>query len=794
MKYIDLPKPHGYLIWKGKQRAIVSPDKLPTGEKMLLIQDGKEAFGEIVLGYPSQISLSEFERLETEHSTRAEERKLNWPNHNSFYLYGFKDWHGYPDGRDVEINNGYAEVLPMPELTEDEVKLLEQAERLPKTLVLRDEAVILEDGKVTFCEGLDGEKIMPILQATLDEKSVPDLLPLYQLALVRTPRLKLKKNMEADMLDEEEVKGTKLYKMLTDQEDCKFQIVKLDDDEVMGCHDNEQDAMAQMTELEEKGRAPKKQGGESKRTTSPKQPKEAGSRKDSEEPVEEAEKELVEEPEKELVEGPVDEYEEAVKSRSFTEWIDDYYAVLDDPIANAEKAVWTAKFVNDLPDSSFLHIVPNCGDKDESGKTAPRSCRMFPVKTADGTIDLPHLRNAIARAPQASTIPEETRMMVQKKAQAMLKKESEGEKAGKKVQANMLNKIKAAWSTLKEFMDWAEPMVEEDDEEMKMLGEGIGMKKVGDDWWYITYSTNAFKDRENEIFATKALEQYVTEAEKKEDRGYFNLWHIPGTDFAEKKWQGVVGRFLVESGPFLKDKKGQAALKFFKEYANGHKELAPEGWGCSPEYRYLPEERKTGTYDNVWITRTSTLPKMAAANIWTQGGMTMALTKEQQKAAEAIFGEELTKEIVKVAEEKTKELEEAGVDHKGITEEQPSEEQPAEAVEEPKELDEEIIVTKLAEKMAVDWEPLKAMLEGLVETQKALEAKIGTLESQLSFEKQQEDQKAKDESPKYVWRLFEKASEAQKTLVADDDPLNNMKPVEAQKSDKSGASHFFGNK
>src|SRR5262249_5673290 len=36
------------------------------------------------------------------------------------------------------------------------------------------------------------------------------------------------------------------------------------------------------------------------------------------------------------------------------------------------------------------------------GKTTPRSLRHFPYKDANGKVDLPHLRNALARIPQSS--------------------------------------------------------------------------------------------------------------------------------------------------------------------------------------------------------------------------------------------------------------------------------------------------------------------------------------------------------------------------------------------------------
>jgi len=75
--------------------------------------------------------------------------------------------------------------------------------------------------------------------------------------------------------------------------------------------------------------------------------------------------------------------------------------VLDDAeLAEAEKAAWSRAFVNDLPDNAFLYVEPG-GKKGEDGRTVPRNLRHFPVRGADGKLDLPHLRNAIARIPQA---------------------------------------------------------------------------------------------------------------------------------------------------------------------------------------------------------------------------------------------------------------------------------------------------------------------------------------------------------------------------------------------------------
>lgn len=74
---------------------------------------------------------------------------------------------------------------------------------------------------------------------------------------------------------------------------------------------------------------------------------------------------------------------------------------------------WTTAYINDLPDECFAYIEPG-GRKDEEGKTVPRSLRHLPYKDKDGKIDLPHLRNALARLPQTD-IPLEAKKQALRK-------------------------------------------------------------------------------------------------------------------------------------------------------------------------------------------------------------------------------------------------------------------------------------------------------------------------------------------------------------------------------------------
>lgn len=120
---------------------------------------------------------------------------------------------------------------------------------------------------------------------------------------------------------------------------------------------------------------------------------------------------------------------------SFTDAIKSYYDLVDMGVIDEEddsidderkelytKAVWTTAYKNDLPDSSFLYIKPGCGSKDSEGKTKPRSCRKFPVKDKNGNYDAAHVRNAIARIPQAKGIPPDKKKSLQSRAQSILKK------------------------------------------------------------------------------------------------------------------------------------------------------------------------------------------------------------------------------------------------------------------------------------------------------------------------------------------------------------------------------------
>ncbi len=82
------------------------------------------------------------------------------------------------------------------------------------------------------------------------------------------------------------------------------------------------------------------------------------------------------------------------------------------------KAVWSTAYVNDLPDSAFFYIGPG-GEKDDTGRTVPRSLRKLPYIDAAGRVDLPHVRNVLSRIGQTE-MPDSEKDRIRREARQIL--------------------------------------------------------------------------------------------------------------------------------------------------------------------------------------------------------------------------------------------------------------------------------------------------------------------------------------------------------------------------------------
>jgi len=81
-----------------------------------------------------------------------------------------------------------------------------------------------------------------------------------------------------------------------------------------------------------------------------------------------------------------------------------------------DKVKWTRAYINGLSNSCFAYVEP-CYGKTTDNKNA----RHLPFKDANGKVDLPHLRNALARVEQIKPVcPDTNKATAISKAKAKL--------------------------------------------------------------------------------------------------------------------------------------------------------------------------------------------------------------------------------------------------------------------------------------------------------------------------------------------------------------------------------------
>jgi hypothetical protein len=274
---------------------------------------------------------------------------------------------------------------------------------------------------------------------------------------------------------------------------------------------------------------------------------------------------------------------------------------------------------------------------------------------------------------------------------------AEDEKAGRRIRRDkldLLEKLKSEWSDFRdafekawdEVISWGKYKDEKPENIFDAWLAGRDVKEFADSlkerncaafafkaadgqYWWMQWTTNAFKDREEETFTTKALEEFVDRHDDDDVKGEFWFWHIPGTKFADVKWRAMSGRFLVEAGPFDKSEVGQTFQKFFLENPNGHSDFAQQGWGTSHGYLYDAKDREDGVYNWLEIKESTVLPFHVASNQFSPSPMILEVKmNEAQKDALRTIGGDKADRLLELVEtlgaQRTKELEEAGVDFK----------------------------------------------------------------------------------------------------------------------------------
>lgn len=137
----------------------------------------------------------------------------------------------------------------------------------------------------------------------------------------------------------------------------------------------------------------------------------------------------------------------------------------------------------------------------------------------------------------------------------------------------------------------------------KPINQIAVFKEKNGDWRWITFSSSAFRDQDNEIVSTKALYNDVIRADLDGDYGTLRWWHVKGADLGHCDFNMLYGHVLIESGTFLNE--GVAiAIK-----------NASDKLGVSIGfYHPVTEPDKEGVFHNIKRFERSLLPKEIASN------------------------------------------------------------------------------------------------------------------------------------------------------------------------------------
>lgn len=298
--------------------------------------------------------------------------------------------------------------------------------------------------------------------------------------------------------------------------------------------------------------------------------------------------------------------------------------------------------INNLPDSAFLYVEDG-GSKDDENKTVPRDLRHLPYKNADGSIDLPRLRNALSRLGQSDTgtaggdkwLTSGVRDRLRAKAEKILA-DATNQKARKEIHY---------CHTTKSIMDAPNLRAEDaqacfncryyqlvDSPSVPMMmndtpdGEGIctqydfltdadwtcdgweaippemmTMKQADGHYRWVGFSSSSYQDNDKEIVSQKALEQDAERMNATSDFGTLDWWHTPIV-LGKCDTSFMHGHISIESGTFDDDWIGE-------QFAN-MKEL-----GMSRTF-YNPanEPDAQGVYHNIKTFSRAILPAERASN------------------------------------------------------------------------------------------------------------------------------------------------------------------------------------
>jgi hypothetical protein len=360
-------------------------------------------------------------------------------------------------------------------------------------------------------------------------------------------------------------------------------------------------------------------------------------------------------------------------------------------------------------------------------------------------------------------------LKLQAEIDALEQKKNE-EKAGRRIRGDKVDILKTISEKFNGLMDTLKDLISFADYDDKkpqglfkgkddgeILSMGIKTLELADGrLGLVTWTTNAFKDREGEIFTTQSIEDLIDRYEDKEVKGDLKFWHIPGSKFGDILWQGMSGRFLVEVGVFDDTPVGEAFKDVFVNYPDGHPEISPEGWGTSHGYLYKSDDREDGIYEWFDKEETSVLPASAAANPYNPKMEVLNVNQKQKEALDKLLPADVVEAIETTGEGVTKTLEDQDVSFKSTEDvvEDAVEVEPAvePEVEEPKSSggpkdrveDGETKEGEEEELVYVTYDDVKAGFEGFAEVLKTIVADVNEIKASLKTLAESDEAKIKE--------------------------------------------------
>lgn len=398
---------------------------------------------------------------------------------------------------------------------------------------------------------------------------------------------------------------------------------------------------------------------------------------------------------------------------------------------------------------------------------AQRAVMEYSNKVSDETYMLNTLISNITSNDEMS--PDEKATAISNAAQEFKSRVASIQQASKEAQKSFegnkgfwdkfVNFVSGGSQTKKSTKEDSQPTVEEISKDLDETLEKsatsfkVYRDKMGSLRW-LSMSSNAFEDTDKELFTTKALEEAIEHADKTDERGPLLVFHVPSAEIGQCDYQGMAGRFLVESGTFSDTPLGRKAVEYFANTDEEHQ--------VSIGFQYLRGDEEDGQFDWLRIKERSICPYGMAANPWTDFKVIGENPMEARKveALEKIFGKEMTSQVIATAEARTKELEEAAVRFKETKAEEKAEEEKAsekkpeamedkkaedKKAEENKESTEETAKKEGEEAAAATPEPLVQIASLLVDIQSQVEGLSGLKETVTELQEQVKELKKSDD-------------------------------------------------